>query len=171
MPAAASQQTGARRLVSAASICVSHSPTALARRGGAFPADDTGGGTSSGRRAGLTLNDMRSRRGWRCGIDGAVTSQHNCARKARARARMGLTQSSPARQAAPRAIRAASDLEAVLWASDLSIAPFSTPFELSASDGRIWIAPVNASVGQKEVFYFKGANWVRALHCQANECT
>lgn len=53
--------------------------------------------------------------------------------------------------------------EAVLWASDPS-APFSTPFELSASEGRIWIAPANASDGQKEVFYFKGANWVRARH-------
>ena len=76
---------------------------------------------------------------------------------------MGLTQSSPARQAAPRAIRAVSVPEAVLWASDPS-APFSTPFELSASEGRIWIAPANASDGQKEVFYFKGANWVRARH-------
>ena len=74
---------------------------------------------------------------------------------------MGVTQSSPARQAAPRAIRAASVPEDVLWATDPS-APFSTPFELSASEGRIWIAPANASDGQKQVFYFKGANWVRA---------
>ena len=51
--------------------------------------------------------------------------------------------------------------EDVLWATDPS-APFSTPFELSASEGRIWIAPANASDGQKQVFYFKGANWVRA---------
>ena len=74
---------------------------------------------------------------------------------------MGVTQSSPARQAAPRAIRAASVPGDVLWATDPS-APFSTPFELSASEGRIWIAPANASDGQKQVFYFKGANWVRA---------
>jgi len=82
---------------------------------------------------------------------------------ARGRRYMGLTQSSPARQAAPRAIRAASVPEAVLWASDPG-APFSTPFELSASEGRIWIAPANASDGQREVFYFKGANWVRTRH-------
>ena len=79
----------------------------------------------------------------------------------RAQSPMGVTQSSPARQAAPRAIRAASVPEDVLWATDPS-APFSTPFELSASEGRIWIAPANASDGQKQVFYFKGANWVRA---------
>ena len=76
---------------------------------------------------------------------------------------MAVTQLSPARQAAPRAVRAASEPIAVLWASDPSAA-FSTPFELSASDGRIWIAPADASDGQKEVFYFKGANWVRARH-------
>ena len=83
------------------------------------------------------------------------------ASRARAGSPMGVTQSSPARQAAPRAIRAASVPEDVLWATDPS-APFSTPFELSASEGRIWIAPANASDGQKQVFYFKGANWVRA---------